>query len=240
MEKTNEGFISDELLAAYLDGNTCADDTMLVIDMMKCDELLQEFMDMSESVDADLEQQLNGRTHLASDIPMTAVAAATTSGGNLCDIQCEDFILKRHDIHFSDSVLEEEARRNEWLLTEGTPLYNIGRLLESMKFRVERKFHSTIEDISNALDECADLIAIVDGGELVGDREKEKEEDRLIGEIPDHAVVVIGVDKENDMVEIHDPQSDNEFDKYPMEQFLDAWADSCHYLITVRKPDNQD
>ncbi len=231
----NEDYLSDELVAAYMDGNTCAEETMLVIDRMKCDQLLQEFMEMSESVDADLELQLNGRTHLASDIPMTAMAA-TATGGNLCDIQCEDFILKRHDIHFSNTVLEEEARRNEWLLTEGTPLYNIGRLLESMNFKVERKFHSTIEDISCALNEDADMIAIVDGGELIGDREKEIEEDRLIGEIPDHAVVVVGFDKVNEMVEIHDPQSENEYDKYPLEQFLDAWADSCHYLITIRKP----
>ena len=41
------------------------------------------------------------------------------------------------------------------------------------------------------------------------------------------------VDMTNGFVEVYDPQSKNERDTYPTEQFLDAWEDSGRYLVVV-------
>ncbi len=96
-----------------------------------------------------------------------------------------------------------------------------------------KEFDYSIDDIDRLLREGKDVIAVVDGGELVGDRNMERMEDKYIGEIPDHAIVVTQVDLEQQTVEVYDPQSENERDTYPMEQFLDAWEDSGRYLVVV-------
>lgn len=228
--------LTDELISAYLDGNTTEAETLQIIEAMQCDVRLQEFMQMSEDIENELHigssHRSDGSCRQAKDIPMTAMAASD-GYANLCDIQCENFIMQRKGISFSDKTLADEAKKNEWLYSEGVPLYNIGRLLESMNFKVERRFNCNLSDIDKALDEGNDIIAVVDGGELTGDRDAERLEDILVGEIPDHAVVVTAHDRQEATVEIYDPQSSNEHDTYPEEQFLDAWADSCNYLITV-------
>jgi len=98
---------------------------------------------------------------------------------------------------------------------------------------INKSFDHSLEDLRVALDEGKDVIAIVDGGELVGDRKAEILEDIFVGEIPDHAVVVTRVDLDKDEVELFDPQSQNESDTYTTEQFLDAWEDSCKYAVLV-------
>ncbi|MCM1312778.1 MAG: hypothetical protein NC206_06545 [Bacteroides sp.] len=227
--------LTDELISAYMDGNADEAEAMQVIEAMHCDARLREFMEMSQEIDEALYSEYSckadGSYRLTKDIPMTAVAASD-GGSNLCDIQCEHFIMQRKGIHVSDKILAEEAEKNEWLHSEGTPLYHIGRLLKLMNFHVDSRFHCSLSDIDSALEKGHDIIAVVDGGELVGDREKEKFEDMFIGEIPDHAVVVTGHDREKGTVEVHDPQSQSEYNVYPEEQFLDAWADSCNYLVT--------
>ena len=75
----------------------------------------------------------------------------------------------------------------------------------------------------------------VDGGELLGDRWMEMMEDIFDGEKPDHTVVVLGYDKELNTVTVYDPNSDNDTDSYPIEQFMDAWNDSNNYFVTVCK-----
>lgn len=227
--------LTDELISAYMEGNTNEAETMMVIETMQCDSRLREFMQMSEDIDNELYSghscKADGNYRQTKDIPMTAVAASD-GDKNLCDIQCEHFIMQRKGIEISDKMLAEEATKNEWLYSEGTPLYNIGRLLASMNFRVERRFHCSLSDIDEALKNRQDIIVIVDGGELTGNREAEKLEDILVGEIPDHAVVVTAHDAEKGTVSVYDPQSLRECDTYSEEQFLDAWADSCSYLVT--------
>ena len=78
------------------------------------------------------------------------------------------------------------------------------------------------------------VIAYVDGGELTGDLLLEKIEDLEIGEIPDHAVIVVSIDqKDSQTVTLFDISTVNEYDTYPIEQFTDSWADSKFYMISA-------
>ena len=62
--------ISDELLAAFLDGNTNAEDTMRVLNAAEQDMELQEIIRIASEVDEDM--AITGKPAI---IPMTAMAA---------------------------------------------------------------------------------------------------------------------------------------------------------------------
>lgn len=100
-------------------------------------------------------------------------------------------------------------------------------------WRTMRQYNANIDDITNALDEHNNVIVAVDGGELLGNRADEVIEDFVIGQIPDHTVVVLSYNATDSKITIYDPNSQNSEDTYPIEQFVDAWNDSKNYLVTI-------
>ena len=98
---------------------------------------------------------------------------------------------------------------------------------------IEKRFNCNINDIVEALEDNKDVIVAVDGGELLGDLWAEMMEDIFEGEKPDHTVVVLGYDKNQNSVTIYDPNSENSTDSYPATQFVDAWDDSKNYMVTA-------
>lgn len=228
MKKKSGNNISTEVLAAFLDGNATAQESKEILHALSEDAELRELLHISQSVDAEL-----GLVPRDCDfIPMAAMAA-TFHEKNHCSLECEKHILRKFDIDFSEQVLYSKAIQNGWQKEKGTALHNIGRHLESQGLVVTRHYESTIEDIADALDANAGVIVAIDGGELLGDRNEEIKEDLLIGQIPDHTVVVLSIDKENKTITLHDPNSSNAEDTYPIALFQDAWNDSKNYLVTI-------
>jgi hypothetical protein len=92
---------------------------------------------------------------------------------------------------------------------------------------------ATLQDIIKAIDEGKQVIAAVDGGELIGDPLEERIEDVFVGKIVDHCVVVLSVSVENDEVALYDPA----FGPIPITvsiaHFLDAWEDSDYHCVFV-------
>ena len=82
--------ISDELLAAFLDGNTSAEDTMRVLNAAEQDEELRELIRIVSEVDEDMAGR---KPTKVKELPMTAMAARKKES-YLCDI-----VLKTEDIH---------------------------------------------------------------------------------------------------------------------------------------------
>lgn len=58
-------------------------------------------------------------------------------------------------------------------------------------------------------------------------------EDMIYGHNPNHAVTILNYDKENESITILDPDSTNPEYVYTTTQFLNEWADSKNYLITI-------
>ena len=135
----NHIIISDELLSAFLDGNTSAEDTLRVLKAAEQDEDLREIIRISGEVDEEMAIMKPETKH----IPMTAMAAYKKEN-YLCDIEC-------------------------WLKDKGMPLYNIGRLLEKNSLSVSRRYDSTIDDIVRLLDNGNQLIAVIDNSMLLHD-----------------------------------------------------------------------
>ena len=219
--------VTEETLAAYFDGVATAQECDLILKSLDESDELSEIMSISMAVDRDLTLSAN---HIEI-LPMRA-AAASAGSTCTCSLECEKYILNRRGIAYDEEKLMEMSLKNNWQTEEGTALHNIGRHLEHKGLSVIRRYKCSIDDIIEALAANDDIIVAVDGGELLGDPELERREDILIGEIPDHSVVVVSCDKRAQTITIFDPNSGNTTDTYHIEHFRDAWEDSKNYMVT--------
>lgn len=210
----NKEYISDELLAAYLEGNTNEAETHEVLNALKANPELQEMLDIALQVEDETAQIV--------ELPMMQVAAL--SGENICAVRCEMYILHRRRVPYDEEWLLNTARRKDWLKPDGTPLYCLGNLLACSGMLVSRKYNSTIDDIQHAL--------ALDNDVVVGvDREKLYAEDVDLEDITNHAVVVIHI--EGDYVTVFDPYQEPYISRILMSDFLLAWKESYNYMIQI-------
>jgi hypothetical protein len=228
MKKPSVNKISEEVLAAFLDGNATAQESYDIINMLSENAELRELLHISQSVDAEF-----GMAHQECEfIPMTAMAA-TCNEENYCCLECEKYILRKLNIEFEEHQLLQDGIQNGWQKKDGTALHNVGRHLEAKGLVARRQYKATIEDIANALEENKSIIVAVDGGELLGNKNLEIMEDVVAGQMPDHTVVVLSIDIQKKTITVYDPNSSNAEDTYPIKEFTDAWNDSKNYLITI-------
>ena len=218
--------ISDELLSAFLDGNTSAEDTMRVLKAAEQDKNLQEIIRIASEVDEDMASL---QPVVTKSVPMTAMAARQKEN-YLCDIECEEFILHQFGIETTHKTLLDEAYRNCWLKDKGMPLYNIGRLLEKNNLSVSRRYNSTIEDIDRLLANGNQLIAVIANTLLLHDVAEDTAQ-------PNHAVAISSVSKESDEIILFNPYTEEELTPYPQALFLKAWDESNNYLVVVNTTD---
>ena len=216
--------ISDELLAAFLDGNTNAEDTMRVLNAAKQDMELQEIIRIASEVDEDM-----AITVKPTIIPMTAMAAKTKET-YLCDIECEEFVLHQFGIEVTHKSLLDMAYKNCWLRDKGMPLYNIGRLLEKNNLSVSRRYNSTIEEVVRLLSAGNQLIAVVDDTILCNTLSCD-------GQHPNHAVAISSISVETDKIILFNPNTDEELTKYSISSFMEAWRQSNNYLVVINTTD---
>ena len=216
--------ISDELLAAFLDGNTNAEDTMRVLNAAEQDMELQEIIRIASEVDEDM-----AITIKPTIIPMTAMAAKKKET-YLCDIECEEFVLHQFGIEVTHKSLLDTAYKNCWLKDNGMPLYNIGRLLEKNNLSVSRRYNSTIEEVVRLLSAGNQLIAVVDDT-LLGNAQSSANQH------PNHAVAISSISVETDEIILFNPNTDEELTKYSISSFMEAWRQSNNYLVVINTTD---
>ena len=202
--------LPEDLIDRYVSGQASLAEIATVTEAIKKDEDLKGLIEVMEKLHD------NGALLPDSDIPMASMAALAE--GNLCDVMCEQYILKEYlgDKAFDSYV--NEMLDNCWLKESGTPLHNMGRLLEQYGMAVSRKYDCTLEEMQDKLSKRYKLIAVVDYGQLW-----HKESDGIF-----HAVVCLNV--VNRVLRIYDPAI-NGFSNYLVEDFEKAWAYSKHYLV---------
>lgn len=217
--------ISDELLAAFLDGNTTLEESRQVLQAAACNEELREIIQLAGEVDTDMGlRQVPASARKV--LPATALAAKKKEN-YLCDIECEEFVLHQLGIESTHKTLLDEAYRNSWLKDRGMPLYNIGRLLEKNHLAVSRRYDASLADIVRLLAQGNQLIAVVDSEVL------SPECDLQPSAQPNHAVVVHAINEEQHTVRLLNPNADERLDDYPLDRFAEAWSHSRHYLVVA-------
>ena len=223
----NKDYISDELLAAFLEGNTSKEETKQVLQAIRTDAALQETLDIALKVDEDvlMNEVTSSDASVAMEIEiLPMLQKAALSGENICAVLCEIFILHRRGIPYDQEWLLNAARRKDWLKPEGTPLYCLGNLLAYSGMFICRKYNSTIDDIKRAIKKDNDVVIGVD-------REKLYAEDIDLEDLTNHAVVVTHV--EEDAITIFDPYQEPYIARIPISDFLKAWKESQYYMIQV-------
>lgn len=222
-----------ELIDKFLAGETTSEESVRALEAIAADPKLEAYV-IAQSRYAYEEQQME---EFGSFIPASSMAA--DDGQNLCDFQCEMYILKKEGIILSDDELSEKSKKNYWLRNQGTPLYNVGRLLGSNElaemtgtngFLVSRVYQATWDTLASSLKENY-VIAIVNGDVL----EPKADEQQDIVNLKDdanHAVVVLSVS--SDKVKLFNPASNEEETEYDAQLFRDAWSESMNYMATVR------
>ena len=160
---------------------------------------------------------------------------ARSKGDVLCAVRCEEFILHCFGIHKSVPELRDMALDAGWLTDDGAYVKDLGNTASAFGLKVEKMEDATLQDIIKALEEGKQVIAAVDGGELIGDPLEERLEDVLVGGIVDHCVVVLSASVQNDEVALFDPA----FGPVPLTvtiaHFLDAWEDSNYHCVLIGK-----
>lgn len=215
--------ITTQLLDKFLNGETTPEETVMILEQMAFDPSLQEYVITKQRLDYDLELH----NDYSFFLPIRQMAA--DDGKNLCDFQCESYLLKKHGISFKDNLLAEQAKANYWLVSQGTPLYNVGKMLESYGLLVRRVFDACLQILSEALDKH-DAIVVVNSMTLEGT----EVDNPFSDDNPNHAVIVLAIDNQNGKVTLFNPSTGNESDIYDLKRFEQAWAESKNYLILVR------
>mgnify|MGYP002622387622 CR=1 FL=1 len=204
--------IPQEILDRYITGEASLQEIALVTRAMKENEDFRNMVSILEDL-----HKSGSLSEDGDSIPMASMAAM--SEGNLCDVMCEQYILRDYlDDSFSDDEFLEEALGNSWLKESGTPLHNMGRLLERHGMTVSRKYDCTAEELAGYLDKKYKVIAVVDYGQLWG-----KESDGIF-----HAVVCLNI--VDNVIRIYDPAVEGHCN-YLMEEFVKAWNYSKNYLV---------
>ena len=204
--------ISDELLAAYMEGNVDEKELSQILYAVETDSELQETLDIALQLE-NTEEALS--LHMAAE-----------GGRNLCDIQCEEYVLKQCGIDCGVDELLEVAKDNHWIRRAGTPLNCIGNLISHMGLKVTKKLNASILDVVGALEKKYNIIVAVDSDKLYPERPDEED-------ATNHAIVVLGIDTINEVVTIYDPGNTAEVHiKMPL--FMAAWRESDCYMVCAK------
>jgi hypothetical protein len=141
-------------------------------------------------------------------------------------------------MQYTGTELLEIAIENGWYIEGGgTPLYDIGNLLEHFGVPVETRHDTRLEDLELALAEGMDVIVAVSAWEapytdLVLDLTAYS---GIPGQDPGRAVQVTGVDRSDPAhpaVLVNDPgPAGGTGQAVPLADFLDAWAGSDNFTV---------
>lgn len=158
-----------------------------------------------------------------------------------CAIRCQEFILEQFTgADFSEDQLVRESYEHGWYVpSQGTPQEDVGKLLELHGVPVQSYQNATVFHLAQELGQGHKVIISVDSGELWGNSVLESVQDRLGLRQADHAVVVSGIDTSDPgapHVIVSDPGTGQAAARYPLDQFLDAWADSNFHMVATREP----
>lgn len=158
--------------------------------------------------------------------------------GFTCAIQAQRSIIEAYTgQEISESQLVYEATAGGILTEGGMSPENVGMLLEQHGIPCHQVSDASIADLVSELSAGHKVIVGVDSGELWG--EDYALED-FFSQAADHAIWVTGVRQAEDgsmWVVINDSGvPDGAGKEYPLEQFKDAWEDSCGFYVATDAP----
>lgn len=253
--------ISDELLAAYLDGNTSSVENLLIEANLGTDASMMDISDILS--DMTTFSQMDNYNELMTDIGLGDIFSQSITLENntlneamdptgmvpdiqqqypdSCAIKSQQIILNEFGIDVNEDQLVQFSYEQGWYHADGTgtAAEDVGNLLETANIPVTRQEDANVFNLVSELSQGHKVIVGVDSEELWGNKFMAWMKDFFMGDTPDHALVVAGIDTSdpnNVMVIVDDPGSGEYHKAYPLDQFMDAWSDAQCYMVSTDIP----
>lgn len=170
-----------------------------------------------------------------------------------CAIMSQKFIMDEFGItkpdgqpYTEDELVQYANDKGYYVEGEGTQFNEIGHVMNDFGVPCHLSVDNNIYSLVEQLAQGHKVIVGVDSGELwdngILSRIGEWFQDLFGGEMPDHALVVAGIDASdpnNIMVIVDDPGSGEHHKAYPLDQFMDAWQDSSCFMCSTDIPSPQ-
>lgn|SRR5574344_1004678 len=156
-----------------------------------------------------------------------------------CAIKSQQIILKDFGINISEDQLIKYSTEHGWYNGNGTAMEDVGKILSDAGIPCTQTSCANAYDLANELAQGHKVIVAVDSGELWNNGVIDHAKDILIGDTPDHALIVAGLDMSdlnNPMVILTDPGTGQIAESYPLSQFMDAWSDSNNFMVSTNVP----
>jgi len=159
-----------------------------------------------------------------------------------CALASADFVVSGlTGAHVPEQLLEHMAVENGWHLPGlGTPLDQIGKLVESFGFEVHQTDHSSLMNLEKELSDKHKVIVGVNAEEIWLHNTHSMPLEAfpgIPGQKADHAVEVIGIDLSDaahPMVILNDPAlPDGRGAEIPLDVFSQAWAASDNFMVST-------
>lgn len=155
-----------------------------------------------------------------------------------CAIKSQEILMNASGLNVTEEELRSEAIRNGWYAPGiGTPKEDIGKLMEAHGMEVRQQIHGSMFNLVGELSKGHPVIVGVDSGELWHSGIDETFEDIIKGPCADHALIVGGIEFNDDFtggtVNLIDPGNGDFSIGYDIEQFCDAWDDSDNFMVSI-------
>jgi hypothetical protein len=161
-----------------------------------------------------------------------------------CAVVSQEFILdelgEQFGIEFHEQELRQLAYNCGWYTPGGgTPMMDVGKLLEAHGVPVERESAASLADIAQKLAEGEKVIVGVNAETIWHGSSTDPLANYpgIPGQSANHAVQVIGInndDPNNPTVILNDPGTPNgQALEVPAQQFMNAWQASNRYLVAT-------
>ena len=158
-----------------------------------------------------------------------------------CAIKSQQIILNDFGVPVSEDLLVQYSIEKGWYSGDGTgtQMGDVGKLLVEAGIPCTQTVDANVFDLAKELALGHKVIVGVDSGVLWDNKLLGWLKDIYQGDTPDHALIVAGIDMtdpNNPMVILTDPGTGEAAQPYPLDQFMDAWADSKHYMVSTNIP----
>lgn len=156
-----------------------------------------------------------------------------------CAIKSQQLILNEFGVAVSEDQLVQYSSEQGWYNGEGTAMEDVGKILADAGIPCTQTVDANVYDLANELAQGHKVIVAVDSGELWNNGIMDWIKDIFMGDTPDHALIVAGIDMtdpNNPMVILTDPGTGQPAQPYPLDQFMDAWGDSQNFMVSTDVP----
>lgn len=156
-----------------------------------------------------------------------------------CAIKSQQLILNEFGVPVTEDQLVQYSAEHGWYSGNGTAMEDVGRILADAGIPCTQSVDANIYDLANELAQGHKVIVAVDSGELWDNGILDWLKDIFLGDTPDHALIVAGIDMtdpDNPVVILTDPGTGQPAQPYPLDQFIDAWGDSQNFMVSTDVP----